>query len=34
MAKIYAKLVLKGEMELQDVPERWRAEVQRLVEGA
>lgn len=34
MAKIYAKLVLKGEMQLEDVPERWREEVEKLIEGA
>ena len=31
MAKIYAKLVLEGKMQLEDVPELWRAEVEKLI---
>lgn len=31
MAKIYAARIRAGKMELRDVPERWRAEVEALL---
>lgn len=31
MAKIYAKLVLAGKMELADVPQLWREAVEKLI---
>ena len=33
MAKIYYRLVLAGERTIESVPERWRAEVQALLDG-
>ncbi len=33
MAKIYYRRIVAGEMELNDVPERWREEVQVLLDG-
>lgn len=33
MAKIYYRLVLAGDRTLEQVPERWRAEVAALLEG-
>jgi len=32
MAKVYARLVRAGKITLDDVPERWREEVRRLLE--
>lgn len=35
MAKIYYRKIINGEMTIEEVPARWRAEVQRLIdEGA
>ena len=34
MAKIYYKRIIAGEMTLEDVPERWRAQVERMLEDA
>lgn len=31
MAKIYARKIRNGEMTLDDVPARWKAEVERLL---
>jgi hypothetical protein len=31
MAKIYARRIREGKMAIDDVPERWREEVQRLL---
>ena len=33
MAKIYVRKIKAGLMTIDDVPERWRAEVERLLEG-
>lgn len=33
MAKIYVRKIKAGQMTIEDVPERWRAEVERLLEG-
>ena len=33
MAKIYYRLVLSGERTLESIPERWRTEVQALMES-
>lgn len=33
MAKIYYRKIVAGEMTIDDVPERWREEVQKLLEG-
>ena len=33
MAKIYARRILRGEITIDDVPERLRAEVQRILDG-
>lgn len=33
MAKIYARKIRNGEITIDDVPERWRAEVERLLES-
>jgi len=32
MAKIYARKIKKGEMSIDQVPEKWREEVKRLLE--
>ena len=32
MAKIYARKIRAGQMTIDDVPERWREEVRRLLE--
>lgn len=32
MAKIYARRIRYGEMTIEEVPERWRAAVQKLLE--
>ena len=32
MAKIYARLIKEGKMTLEEVPERWKEEVSRLLE--
>lgn len=32
MAKIYVKKIKAGQMTLDDVPERWREEVRRMLE--
>ena len=32
MAKIYARLIREGKMTLEEVPERWKEEVSRLLE--
>jgi hypothetical protein len=32
MAKIYYKKIIAGEMTLDDVPERWREEVRKMLE--
>lgn len=34
MAKIYYKRIIAGEMILEDVPERWRAQVEKMLEDA
>ena len=31
MAKIYYRKIIAGEMTIEDVPERWRAEVEALL---
>ena len=31
MAKLYAKRILDGKMTIDDVPERWRAEVEAML---
>ena len=33
MAKIYYRKILTGEMTIEDVPARWREEVQALLDG-
>lgn len=33
MAKIYARRIKAGEMSIEDVPERWRDEVQALLDA-
>lgn len=33
MVKIYVMLILTGKKALDDVPERWRDEVQKVLEG-
>ncbi len=33
MAKVYAALVREGKWELEKVPERWRAEVEKILGG-
>ena len=33
IAKLYADKVLSGEKTLDDVPERWRDEVRKIIEG-
>lgn len=33
MAKIYVRKIKAGQMTIEDVPERWRAEVEKLLEG-
>ena len=33
MAKIYVRRILAGDMVIDDVPERWRDEVQALLDG-
>jgi hypothetical protein len=33
MAKIYYRRITSGEMTLEEVPERWRDEVQALLDG-
>jgi Zn-dependent M32 family carboxypeptidase len=33
MAKIYYKKILSGDMSIDDVPERWKEEVQKLLDG-
>lgn len=33
MAKIYVRKIKAGQMTIDDVPERWRAEVKKLLEG-
>ena len=33
MAKIYYRKIIAGEMTIEDVPERWKAEVWALLEG-
>ncbi len=32
MAKIYVRLIKAGKMTINDVPERWREEVRRMLE--
>lgn len=32
MAKVYAELIIKGRKTIEDVPERLRAEVQRILD--
>lgn len=32
MAKIYYKKIINGQMTLDEVPERWRAEVKKMLE--
>lgn len=32
MAKIYYKRIVAGKMTLEDVPERWRAQVEKMLE--
>lgn len=34
MAKIYYKRIIAGKMTLEEVPERWREEVEELLEEA
>ena len=33
MAKIYYRKIKRGEMTIEDVPERWRAQVRTLIEA-
>ena len=33
MAKIYVRKIKAGQMTIDDVPERWREEVEKLLEG-
>lgn len=33
MAEVYYKLVIKGKMTLEEVPEKWREEVRKMLEG-
>ena len=33
MAKIYYRRIVAGKMTIEDVPERWREEVQALLDG-
>lgn len=33
MAKIYARWIKEGKLQLDDVPTRWREEVAKLLEG-
>ena len=33
MAKIYALKIKHGEMTIEDVPQRWRAQVEKLLEA-
>lgn len=33
MAKIYYRRIMAGEMTIEEVPERWREEVQEMLEG-
>jgi hypothetical protein len=33
MARIYYRKIMAGEMTIEDVPTRWRAEVQALLDG-
>lgn len=33
MAKIYYRKIKRGEMTIEDVPERWRAQVQALIDA-
>ena len=32
MAKIFAKQILRGAVTIEDVPERWRAQVEKILE--
>ena len=32
MAKIYYKRIVSGQMTIEDVPEKWRAQVRRMLE--
>ena len=32
MAKLYAKRIIEGKMTIDDVPERWRSDVEALLE--
>lgn len=32
MAKVYARMVKNGKMTLESVPEKWRAQVEKLLE--
>jgi hypothetical protein len=34
MAKIYYRKIMAGEMTIEDVPVRWREEVQALLDGS
>lgn len=34
MAKVYFSLVKAGSWKLEDVPERWRPEVEKMLEGS
>ncbi len=34
MAKIYYKRIVAGEITLEDVPSRWRAQVEKILEDA
>lgn len=33
MAKIYYKRIVAGQMTIEEVPEKWREEVRKLIEG-
>lgn len=33
MAKVYARLVKAGTWAIEDVPERWRDDVKRIIDG-
>lgn len=33
MAKIFYKRIIAGEMTLEDVPERWKAQVKKMLES-
>ena len=34
MAKIFAKQILRGAVKIEDVPEKWRAQVEKILAGS